>query len=313
MAWTRVQSAGNVDTSGSGNNPVSLTSVAVGDLLVAAITNYDAEIGSIGDTVNTWHKIASKENVANIFYTDLWYTIVTTGGSLTITGTTQAFSGLAVVEFNPNGTITVDGTAATASGTSTSPASGNVTITTPDLAVGAFGLGNGAPYTWSNSGSFTVDSGSAASYVSGSHYGVAIGYNLDANASPTDPTLTLSNALAVWAAVGIGFLATPFVLTVTGPSSGINGTASTNFTVTPAGIDTDTVTFSDGGHGGTFTPSSLTFSASSAAQTFTYTPTIAGSITLTLTSGNGATVTGSPLTYTVTSSTSVAACIMVGM
>ena len=74
---------------------------------------------------------------------------------------------------------------------------------------------------------------------------------------------------------------------------------STNFTPDPGvGHDRHDLPLSDGHQGGTFTPSSLTFTGSSAAQTFTYTPASVGPKTLTPTSSNGATVAGSPWLYT---------------
>ena len=206
MSWTRVQSAGNVDSSASGNITVSLTGVAVGDLLVCAITTYGPAIGSIGDTVNTWHKLGSQ--IGSGAYTDLWYTVVTTGGSLTITGTTQAYSAIAVVEFNSGGgTISTDGSVVSINGDTSSPASGNITITTPALVVGGFGTCSVNSNTWSSTGSYTYDSTSGANFVSGTHYGVAIGYNLAAASSPADPALSLST-LCQWAAVGAAFQAT---------------------------------------------------------------------------------------------------------
>ena len=57
---------------------------------------------------------------------------------------------------------------------------------------------------------------------------------------------------------------------------------------------TDTITFGDGSQGGTFTPSSLSWSASASPQTFTYTPAVNGTIALTLTSGGSYAVKGSP-------------------
>lgn len=100
----------------------------------------------------------------------------------------------------------------------------------------------------------------------------------------------------------IGFhellLATTY--TLTGPSSGPIGTASTNFTVSPNGkIVSAVITPSDSGGGGTFTPASLTFTNSSAAQTFTYTPSSAGTKTISATNNGGLTDPGS-LTYTAT-------------
>jgi hypothetical protein len=88
--------------------------------------------------------------------------------------------------------------------------------------------------------------------------------------------------------------------TLSGPSSGNINVTSTNFTVHPniSITGTDTITFSDGGKGGTFTPSSLSWSGSGADNTFTYKPVVSGLITLTLTSSNSYVVTNSPFAYT---------------
>ena len=87
--------------------------------------------------------------------------------------------------------------------------------------------------------------------------------------------------------------------TFAGPSSGNAGSASTNFTVTPNGPYTGTITLTPSGSGSTgLSATVLTFSNSSAAQTFTITPTVAGTVTLTPT--NNQTLTNpSNLSYTV--------------
>jgi hypothetical protein len=61
-------------------------------------------------------------------------------------------------------------------------------------------------------------------------------------------------------------------------------------TFTPSGVTTDVVTPSDG-EGGTFSPATLTFTASSAAQTTEWTPSDTGTLTVTGTSTGGATFT----------------------
>ena len=82
----------------------------------------------------------------------------------------------------------------------------------------------------------------------------------------------------------------PTDYTLTGPTTSVARAASANYTVTPAGtVTSDTVTLSDGGHGGSFLPSStLNFVSTSAAQTFTYTGTSAASLTISATSSAGA-------------------------
>ncbi len=83
--------------------------------------------------------------------------------------------------------------------------------------------------------------------------------------------------------------------TLTGPAGGALNTASTNFTVTPNGTYTGTITITPSG-GGLSTATVLTFSSSSAAQTFTITPTAVGPVTLTPTNSGGLT-DASAVTY----------------
>ena len=88
--------------------------------------------------------------------------------------------------------------------------------------------------------------------------------------------------------------------TLTGPTSGLVGDAYT-YSVTPAATVTDSITLSDSGGGGTFIPTSLTFSGTNAAETFTYTPGSAGIKSLSATSALGGVVTGSPFSLTAVS------------
>lgn len=81
--------------------------------------------------------------------------------------------------------------------------------------------------------------------------------------------------------------------TVAGPASGTCGVASTNFTVTPNGTSSATVTVSLSS-GGTAT---VTFDGTAAAKTFTITPSALGTITLTFTN-SGSLTNQTPITYT---------------
>lgn len=86
--------------------------------------------------------------------------------------------------------------------------------------------------------------------------------------------------------------------TFTGPTSGLVSTASSNFTVTPNGNFTGTVTPTVTG-GGTLIPTTLTWSNSSIAKTFTYTPVSTGSKTVGILNDGGLTNPAS-ITYTST-------------
>ncbi len=95
--------------------------------------------------------------------------------------------------------------------------------------------------------------------------------------------------------------------TLLGPTSAYQHVASTNFTVAPNGSISSaiTVTPSDGGAGGTFSPSSVIFAVgNNDSVTFTYTPAASGSITIS-TSNSGSLTNPSPLTLAVTAATQV--------
>lgn len=80
--------------------------------------------------------------------------------------------------------------------------------------------------------------------------------------------------------------------TLTGPANAPVGTASYPFTVDPNNdAFTGTVTPSDGS-GGTFSPTSLTWSGTAEAKTFTYTPASAGAKTVGCTNDGGLTDPG---------------------
>jgi hypothetical protein len=109
-----------------------------------------------------------------------------------------------------------------------------------------------------------------------------------------------SNAGGAWDIGANEYYPTPATaFTFTGPSGGNINSASTNFTVTPNGIYTGTITITPSGPGSTgLSPVVLTFSGTSTLQNFTITPTTAGSITLTPTNNNSLT-NPSNLTYAV--------------
>ena len=126
------------------------------------------------------------------------------------------------------------------------------------------------------------------------------------NSSAASQTFTVTpvaggtRAITVTSSAGHHVSGSPWTLTATvtlslsGPSL-VDETVPATLTVTPTTATTDTVTLSDGGAGGTFTPSTLSWVASGSPRTATYTAASAGTITISATSSSGATVTGSPL------------------
>ena len=87
--------------------------------------------------------------------------------------------------------------------------------------------------------------------------------------------------------------------TLTGPSSGSSGVASSAFTVAANGSLSANVviTPSDGGNGGTFSPTTVTLTSAATSGTFTYTPASTGSKTISTTNNGGLTNPAS-VTYT---------------
>lgn len=88
-------------------------------------------------------------------------------------------------------------------------------------------------------------------------------------------------------------------VTMSGPSSGTVGAASTNFTVGANGTITGAVvvTPSDGGAGGTFSPTTVSISSGTPTATFAYTPASSGAKTISVTN-NGGLTNPSNITYT---------------
>lgn len=87
--------------------------------------------------------------------------------------------------------------------------------------------------------------------------------------------------------------------TLSGPSSGTTGVASSNFTVGANGTITGTVTVTpgDAGNGGTFSPTTVAISSGTPTATFTYTPASTGVKTISI-SDDGGLTDATPLSYT---------------
>lgn len=96
-----------------------------------------------------------------------------------------------------------------------------------------------------------------------------------------------------------GVIAAPTTATLTGPTSGSVGLASANFTVTLSAStgSSTTITPSDGGNGGTFSPATPSIASGNTTATFTYTAASSGTKPISVTVSNGYTVTGSPISY----------------
>ena len=204
MSWALVNTGGIGATGTGGNLSFSPGWTAnVGDVIVVAVVSFDVYLtGGVSDGVNTWHQAGKMSSVAA--FTELWYTVVTAGGSLTITATGQAFSAMSVAELSSGGTNALDHTAVTNSGNSNALSTGNVAGTAGDLWVGGFGVGSAGGGTISASGAFTL--GYVNQYVPSNHLGIALNYLLNGSSTPQNAAVSMVTG-EPWAAIGAAFIA----------------------------------------------------------------------------------------------------------
>ena len=188
--------------------------------------------------------------------------------------------------------------------TMTGPTTGTVGSPSSNFTIGANGTITGTvvvtPSDGGGGGTFTPSSVSISAgtptatftYTAGSVGSKTISVtNNGGLTNPSNITLTATSTAAT-------------ALTLTGPSIGVTGVASTNFTVAANGTlsGSVTVTPSDSSGGGTFTPSTVALGPGTTSGTFTYTPASAGSKSISVTNTGGLT-NPSAVTYTATAAT----------
>lgn len=130
----------------------------------------------------------------------------------------------------------------------------------------------------------------------------------------TDTTGSSYDVLSYGAVGSLPEAPLPTAVTLTGPTSGTVGQASANFTVgtdNPVQSGSVVVTPSDGGNGGTFTPTTVTLTSSATTATFTYTAATSGIKTISVT--NNASLTNpSNISYTASAPTPVTTYTLAG-
>jgi hypothetical protein len=274
---------------------IALTGVAAGDLLCVTALALSLNYATLTDSQGNSYTLRGQINNGAVSM-QVWTgfaNAVGAGGALTLTYEGDAGSGTATPQamtvcdfaFTGGNTVFFDN-AITGFDTTALIAPGSLAIVTPDLVYcGAYNNG------------LVASSGGGGLTLANSTASICDGYNLKATSSPQNPTITLPSS-AIWASCAIGLiLGNQATMTLGGPASG-QASQPVTFTVTPSLATVDTITFSDGGAGGTFTPTSLTFSSSSgAAQSFTYTSSGSGVKSLSIHSANGNTLAGSPFSF----------------
>ncbi len=292
MSWSLVQRR-NVAGNGVLNTLAFLSPVASGNLIIAGQTGYgsDPPVAQWGDSQGNTYIRDVNLSVSTAQWAAIGHTIAKSGAALTfINAANGSDISIELEEWSFAGPLTI-GNTASANALST----GNVTTSGNSLIVAIL-----ADLSASIPSGTTGTLGIQVGTVGGQHIATAFQYN--ANVQTTiNPTWSLSGSSGP-ASVGVAFNEPTVTYALTGPSTGVAGVASTNFTLTPGGvIGGDTVTIGlSGTPNGTTTPTSLTFTGVSTPLTFTYTPTSSGVETIALTSSGGYTITGSPFTYTVT-------------
>ncbi len=199
-----------------------------------------------------------------------------TSDTVTVTDATDSLTAATSIAISIAPSLSVSPTSATV------PAGGTQSIT-PTLLNSSAALHASA--TYGSVSTSTPTSGTAFTYTAPS-----TGHTSD-TVTVTDTTDSLT------AATSITVTPTATTYTFSGANSTAVNTTSANITLTPNGtVPSDTVTPSDNSAGGTFTPTSSTWSNSSSGHAFTYTPAtgFAGTVTMTFSDTAGLT----PSTYT---------------
>lgn len=191
--------------------------------------------------------------------------LVTAATALTLTGPSSGNTGSPSTNF----TVTANGTLSSSVTVTPSDASGGGTFTPTTLTLNSGTLSGTFTYTPASNGAKTISISNSGSLT-----------------NPSSLTYTASTPSSATA------------ITLTGPTTGSVGVASTAFTVGANGTISGSVvvTPSDSGAGGTFTPGSVTINTGSPTATFTYTASAAGTDTISVTN-NGSLTNPSTISY----------------
>lgn len=246
----------------AGGQAVTLASSAGGSAFAGARVSGTTLTIPAGQTTGTFTYARSGAGTSNI-------SIASTGLAVGGSPVAYAASTGGATAFTLSGPST--GTVGVASANFTfTPTGGGYTGTITPAMAGLAGTWSPSTLTWSAASNALTAKFTASASGSGT-----------ANGSGS-PTLTTPAGVAFAASAAA---ATSY--TLTGPSGGAVGSPSAAFTVTPVGGPfTGPVTVTPSG-GGLSTPIVKTFAGSATAQTFTITPTSAGTVTLTPTNGGG--------------------------
>jgi hypothetical protein len=202
MAFAHIQGSGNATSTEVTTLSVTLTGVTAGHVLVVGVVGDIFTTGALAftcsDASNTYTSAAVYSNSAIIGITlsfQIFYAVVTTGGSLTVTITanTAANIGMAVDEYSYPGNFTIDSSVNNLTATATTAFTlGTITVSrASELIYAVFATGG------STTDTFTAGSGFVLRANNGNNadqpYAAEDALNVSAN---TAVTMTCSNAEA---------------------------------------------------------------------------------------------------------------------
>lgn len=267
-------------TPGSGTTSVAGTSLGgSGSGTLWALTESGAASVVIGGTLgatNIWRGFAF--NIPNAGGGDVTPPNLTsptgTGGTLTCSGSVSTDEG--------NGSLY-----AVVTGSATAPTAAQVKLGQDHT--GSAALRAVGPQSVSATGVQSIGSGSCTAGTRYFHY-------MHEDAAANQSAVVSSSSFTVSAA-------TPTTATLSGPSSGTTGSASTNFTVTLDVAADTTYTITPAGTNGTvtFTPSSPSITTGQTSVTFTANAALDGLHDISITTSPSLTIAGSPVAYTTSS------------
>lgn len=254
-----------IDFSVTGSGSSVVLDLKVGGISVASFTDTSGSRVTAAGYTGLWLRTAGP------IASGLWFNSMSSDAgasaatAVTLSGPSGGIVGVASTNFTvgANGAIT-----------------GTVVVTPSDGGAGGtfspttVNISSGSP-----TGTFTyTPAGSGAKTISVTNSGSLT--------NPSSLTYTASGGAAT-------------AVTLSGPTSGVSGAASSNFTVSANGTLSSSlvVTPSDSGGGGTFSPTSVTLSSGTLTGTFTYTPASAGTKSVSITNNGSLTNSGSPISY----------------
>lgn len=307
MAFSYIASANGVGTTSS----IDTT----GATLLVIVAAYDSGATISDSKGNTWTALtAQNQQGGSSTFSRIYYCVSPTVGSGHTATVSIGYGAVALLAYSGVDTASpLDGESG-----DDGPASPPVTgWGAPSFTPGSNGclLILGACFGNDGGGSLAADSGftvrQARQAVNLTSYGVGVADLIQTTAAAVAPNFTWasgSTVSTVLAAFKAGSSSAATSTTLNGPTSGIAGVPSTNFTVGANGTITGTVTVtpSDSSGGGTFSPTSVNISSGTPTATFTYTPASAGAKTIS-TSNNGGLSNPSSITYTASAAPALSA------